>query len=165
MPDKPELTAADELAHPTGEGDYWGESWYLDFTNTEGTLGGYVRLGLYPNLGKAWYWACLVGAGRDLVTVIDHEVPLPKAPSLEIRTEGLWADHIVETPFDHFTIGCEAFGIRVDDPAETYRGLRGERVPLGLDLEFETDGGVYDWPAATRYEIPCRVHGEILVGD
>ena len=30
----------------------WGESWYFDFTNREGTLGGYVRLGLYPNLGR-----------------------------------------------------------------------------------------------------------------
>ena len=67
---------------PTRPGDerLWGESWYFDFIDRDGTLGGYVRLGLYPNLGVAWYWACLVGEGRPLVTVIDHEVPLPKAP-------------------------------------------------------------------------------------
>ena len=58
----------------------WGESWYFDFTDRAGTLGGYVRLGLYPNLGVAWYWACLVGEGRPLVTVIDHEVALPEGP-------------------------------------------------------------------------------------
>jgi len=56
-------TAADERRHePEGE-TYWGESWYLDFTDEAGGLGGYVRLGLYPNLGVAWYWACLVGEG------------------------------------------------------------------------------------------------------
>ena len=31
--------------------------------------------------GTAWYWACLVGEGRPLVTVIDHEVPLPAGRS------------------------------------------------------------------------------------
>lgn len=160
------LEQADELPHEPGEERLWGESWYFDFANREGTLGGYVRLGLYPNLGVAWYWACLVGEGRPLVTVIDHEVPLPTAPSLEVRAEGLWADHTVETPFEHMTLGCEAFAVAVDDPKEVYGGLRGERVPFGLDLEWETDGaGVYPWPATTRYEVSCTVHGEILVGD
>ena len=100
-----------------------------------------MRLGLYPNLGVAWYWACLVGEGRPLVTVIDHEVALPKAPSLEIRADGLWADHIVETPFDHMTLGCEAFAVARRRPG---RGLR--RPPrrpgaFGFDLEWETDRG------------------------
>jgi hypothetical protein len=161
-----QLTPSDELTHPPGPERLWGESWYLDFTNREGTLGGYVRLGLYPNLGVAWYWACVVGEDRPLVTVIDHEVPLPKAPSLEIRSEGLWADHTVETPYDHLSIGCEAFAISVDDPTEVYGDLRGDRVPFGLDLEWETDrGGVYPWIGTTRYEVSCNVHGEILVGD
>ena len=79
MPDAAvELAPADERAHPPGEERLWGESWYFDFTDRAGTLGGYVRLGLYPNLGVAWYWACLVGEGRPLVTVIDHDVRLPR---------------------------------------------------------------------------------------
>ena len=158
-------TEADEGRHPKGDEEFWNESWYFDFTNAEGTLGGYVRLGLYPNMGAAWYWGCLVGEGRPLVTVIDHEVPLPPAKSMEIRTEGLWADHTVETALDHMTLGCEAFATGVDDPSEVYGPLRGDRVPFGLDLEWETDGGTYVYPYVTRYEIPCRVHGEILVGD
>lgn len=161
-----ELTAADELAHPPGSERLWGESWYFDFSNREGTLGGYVRLGLYPNLGVAWYWACLVGEGRRLVTIIDHEVPLPTAPSLGVRADGLWADHHVETPFEHMSLSCEAFAIAVDDPAEVYGDPRGERLPFGFDLEWETDGGgVYPWIGTTRYEVSCAVHGEILVGD
>ena len=60
----------DEGRHPPGPEQFWNESWYLDWTNEAGTLGGYVRLGLYPNLtperGAAWYWACVVGEGRPL---------------------------------------------------------------------------------------------------
>lgn len=161
-----QLAATDEHAHPPGDERLWGESWYFDFASRDGSLGGYVRLGLYPNLGVAWYWACLVGEGRPLVTVIDHEVQLPTAPSLEIRAEGLWADHTVETPFEHMTLGCEAFAVSVDDPVEVYGDLRGERVPFGFDLEWETDrGGLYPWIGTTRYEVSCNVHGEILVGD
>ena len=160
------LTAADERYHPTGEGLWWGESWYFDFASTDGSLGGYVRIGVYPHQSAAWYWACLVGEGRPLVTVVDHDLVPPRRPSLEIRGDGLWADHTVEVPFDHMTLGCEAFALRLDDPAEAYGPMRGERVPFGLDLEWDTDGGAYLYPpGTTRYEVPCRVHGEVLVGD
>ncbi len=160
------LAAADELYHPPGEGPWWGESWYFDFATRDGSLGGYARLGLYPNQGVAWYWACVVGEGRPLVSVVDHDVSPPRAPSLEIRADGLWADHNVETPFDHMTLGCEAFALGLGDPAEMYGSPRGDRVPFGLDLEWETDGAAYAYPpGTTRYEVPCRVHGEVLVGD
>ena len=161
---------ADEGTHPAGPEPLWSESYYLDFTAEDGSLGGYVRIGRYPNLGPSgviWYWACVVGPDRPLVTVIDHTVAFPsRSASLEVRNDGLWADHNVETPLDHFSLGLEAFGVALDDPADTYHGLRGERTALGFDLEWETDGIPFRWPAGIdRYEIPCRVHGEILVGD
>ena len=84
------LSAADERHHPPGDEPWWNESWYFDFATLDGRLGGYVRLGLYPNRGVAWYWACLVGPDRPLVTVIDHDVALPRAGSCELRSEGLW---------------------------------------------------------------------------
>ncbi len=101
------------------------------------------------------------------MTVIDHEVALPRsATSLEVRHDGLWADHTVETPNEHMSINLEAFGLQLDDPADVYGDARGERVPFGFELDFETDRAAYLWPPVTpRYEIPCRVHGEILVGD
>lgn len=157
----------DEARHEPGPDPLWSESYYLDFVDPKLGVAGYVRLGLYAGLGRAWYWACLVGPDRPLVTVIDHDVALPAPPSTEIRGEGLWADYIVETPLDHVTVGVEAFAVGVDDPAEVYLGdLRGDRVPFGLDLEWETDGGgTYPYPGVTRYEVPCRVHGEVLVGQ
>lgn len=158
---------ADEHRHPPGPEPLWNESYYFDFAADDASVGGYVRIGLYPNLGVAWYWGCVVGEGRDLVTVIDHSVPLPSSDrSLEVRTTGLWADHTCETPLEHFSLGLEAFGLRLDDPADVYGRLHGEQVPLGFDLEWETDGEGYAFPdPLDRYEIPCRVHGEILVGQ
>lgn len=164
MPPAHAADPADEARHAPTDKLLWSESWYLDFVDPERRIGGYVRLGLYPNLGTAWYWACVVGPDRPLVTVIDHEVPIPPGRSHEIRTEGLWADYTVETPLDHVSVGVEAFAVGVDDPAEVYGDLRGDRVPLGFDLEWETDGGTYAYPGVTRYEVPCRVHGEVLVG-
>lgn len=154
----------DEGRHRPGSERFWSESWYLDFFDEAGTLGGYVRLGFYPQLGTCWYWGCLVGEGRPLVTVVEHDVPIPPAPSLEVRAEGLWADHTVETPLDHMTLGCEAFALGLDDPAGVYDASFGDRVPFGLDLEWETDGGTYAYPGVSRYEVPCRVHGTVLVG-
>lgn len=159
------VPATDEGSHPPSGDDLWNESYYLDFVDPEQRIAGYVRLGVCAGLGTAWYWACVVGEGRPLVTVIDHDVPLPKAPSREIRTEGLWADYTVETALEHVSVGVEAFAVGVDDPAEVYGDLRGDRVPLGFDLEWESDGGAYAYPGVTRYEVPCRVHGELLIGS
>ena len=158
---------ADEQTHPAGPELLWNESFYFDFTAADGSIGGYVRIGRYPNLGVIWYWACVVGPDRPLVTVIDNAVPFPsRYDSLELRSDGLWADHHAETPLEHFTLGLEAFGVALDDPAETYHGLRGDRTALGFDLEWDTDGTPFRWPVGLdRYEIPCRVHGEILVGN
>src|SRR5439155_332214 len=63
---------SDEGRHEPTTDPLWNESWYFDFATPDGALGGYVRLGLYPNQRTAWYWAYLVGEGRPLVAVRDH---------------------------------------------------------------------------------------------
>ena len=75
------------------------------------------------------------------------EVPLPTSPSLEIRSHGLWAEHIGTHPLERWQVANEAPGVAVDDPAELYRpgGARGDLVPMGLDLEWETDGEPYHY--------------------
>ena len=157
---------ADEQRHTPDDDPLWNESYYFDWFTEDLTLGGYVRIGFYPNMGKVWYWACLVGPDRPLVTVIEHDVALPASPtSLEIRHEGLWADHVVEDPLEHMSLNLEAFAVSIDDPAEAYGDLRGERVPFGFELDWFTDRAAYLWPPVTpRYEIPCRVHGVVLLG-
>jgi hypothetical protein len=97
---------------------------------------------------RATYRAELFVDGA-LVLVDDDDVPLPKGALLEVRADGLWAELVCETPDEHWGFGLEAFGLRYDDPAEALVSDRAERVPVGLDLEWET---------------PDRVIGEILVG-
>ena len=165
--ERPVVDAADEGLHAPETALLWNESWYFDFSAFDGSIGGWVRLGLYPNLQRAWYHAFVCGPGRPTVAVTDLEVPLPAAPSLEIRTHGLWAEHIGTHPLERWQVANEAQGVAVDDPAEMYRpsGARGDLVPMGLDLEWETDGEPYHYGYTTRYEIPCLVHGEILLGS
>jgi len=159
------VDAADEGRHASEKDVLWNESWYFDFATADGSLGGYVRLGLYPNQRTAWYWAYLVGDGRPLVAVRDHEVAIPKGRTLEVRAEGLWAQLVCETALEHWSLGLEAFGVALDDPADAYRGERGDRTALGLDLEWEAVGPAQMSAGLPRYEQACEVHGEVLVGD
>ena len=161
-------TPADEARHPAGEGEYFNESWYFDFSRADGT-GGYVRLGLYPNQGVAWYWAYVVSPDHGLLAVRDHEVALPKGDQLDVRADGLWGELVCETQMEHWGIGLEAFGVRLESPGDAYNGERGERIPVGLDIEWEAYSPVYDYPypdghLGAHYEHAGIVHGEILIG-
>ena len=164
--DRPPVEAADEGRHEPGPEQLWSESWYFDFVDGDGGIAGWFRLGLYPNLGVAWYHAFLCGPDRPTVAVIDVEAQIP-ASTLELRSHGLWADHVCETPLDHWSLANEAFGVSVASPADLYApgDVRGDLVPFGIDLEWETDGEPYHYGFTTRYEIPCRVHGEVALGD
>jgi hypothetical protein len=153
-----------ERRHRPGDGPWWQEAWWFDFVSVDGRLGGVVRLALLPHQGVSWYWAGLVGAGRPLVSVVDDEAPLPPT-ALEVRAEGLWCDHTCEAPLDHWTIGLEAFGVALDDPAEAWRRAVGDRVALGLDLEWEATGPPWAPADGAGYSLPCTVVGQVLVGS
>ncbi len=137
-----------------------GEVGALDFARADG-IGGFVRLELRPRENIAWYWAYLVGPEIGLVVVRDHEVALPRA-GLEIRADGLWAELICETPGEHWSFGLEAFGLRLDEPADALApgGEIGQRVAVGLDIEWEIAPG----PNGGAQPGLGDVRGEILIG-
>ncbi len=157
----------DEGRHPPGDEQYWNESWYFDVASTDGSRGGYVRIGLYPSLDSVWYWACLVEEDGQLVMAVDHGLPLPASESsLEVRGSALWANHVCEEPYQRWSLGLETHALVLDDPREAYaEEPRGERVPFGFELEWESEGAPFAYAVTPRYEIPCRVRGEFLLGD
>lgn len=87
--------------------------------------------------------------GHKPVAVIEREVPA-FVPGRAIRAPGLWLS-ITEESAGHWSIGFEAFGLKLDDPADVV----GVPIPVGLDLEWEDDPD----PSS------CLVTGEVLVGD
>lgn len=148
---------------PADADSSWADVVELDFFAPDASFGGFAVMGLYPRSKQGWFWAAVVGDDRPLVLVVDDELPLPAAPNLEVRSSGIWTDLIPQVPLVHYTVGLEAFGVGIDNPDDVFTGLRGDLTPMGFDLEWETegDGWLLDSPG---FELPCRAHGEILLG-
>ena len=155
--------AADEGRHAPGPEELFNESWYFDVSAEDGSLGAYVRIGLYPNLGVAWYTAFVCGPGRPTVAVVDLEAPLPEGDALRCATDRFTADHVCEAPLERFRVTLAGTGEAHDDAAALLRDEPGRPVDVALDLVWETDGAPYAYRLATRYEIPCRVSGTLRI--
>lgn len=156
-------TPADEGRHDDAPG---AESW--GFELVAGGASGVVRVTLDPGHGRT---ACLVDlvlpvVGR--VIVADEDVPTPRPyAGLDLRTDGLWASLYCETPFEHWTLGLEAFGLRVDgdvDESGSWDTLVGERIPVGFDLEWELRGPPEPLVDGAGYAQAGAMTGEVLVG-
>ena len=181
-----DLPAALERRHapPPGAGDAaaWREAFDVAFWTPRGTFGGHLTLLIGPG-PRCCYWTSVLEEGHPVVTVVEHDVAVPRAPGgLEVRAQGLWADQNCEEPFVHWSYGLEAFALRVDRPEDAIGDGRGERVGLGYDLEWEAvqgeppvplaPSGAPELAAAARdthafqggYRQPGHFHGEILVG-
>jgi hypothetical protein len=141
------------------------EAWGFEWGSADGH-GGFVRLALHREERVAWYWAYLLRPDGGPVVVRDHEVTLPRGRALEIRADSLWSELVCETPGEHWSIGLEAFGVRLDRAADALDGEIGERIALGYDFEWETSGDSYasEFGGVAYDEQPGVVHGEVLLG-
>jgi hypothetical protein len=155
--------AADEGRHEPGGEQLWNESWYFDVVSADGMLGAWVRIGLYPNLGVAWYTAYVCGPQRATLAVVNLRAPLPGRDSLATVSERLRADHICEEPLRRFHVTLDASAEVHEDASAFLRGEPGAPTDVELDLVWETEGLPYSYRLTTRYEIPCVVHGVIRV--
>jgi hypothetical protein len=161
-----DLVAEDEGRHPSGPEELWGESWYLDWAAADASYGGYVRLGLYPNLGRSWWWIALVGATRPLVLVVDHDLPCAAGDgALAPSAGGTSVDVSWSEPFGRFRVRSTATGVELADPALAFHGLDGPRVPVSLDLEWASRADAFPYAMTTRYEISSWVTGTVRIGD
>ena len=160
-----QLSAADEELHAPGPELLWNESYYFDFAAPDGSLGGYVRLGLYPNWGRAWYWACVVRPGRPAVMTADNAAALPAAGTTGLSTESLDATQEITSPLRSARVRLNATAAVLPQTAAASGDLSpAEPIRLALDLEWTTVGGVYPYKDLPRYEIPCQVTGSVRLG-
>jgi hypothetical protein len=161
-----QLAAADEELHPPGPERLWNESYYFDFVAPDGSVGGYIRLGLYPNWDRAWYWACVVRPGQPAVLVADDAVPMPADGCTTVGTAAITAAQQITHPLRTAKVSLHATAAVLSDPAAAYGDLAdAATVRLAMDLDWITDGGVYPYKDLPRYEIPCRVTGTIRVDE
>jgi hypothetical protein len=162
-------TAADEGLHRIEPDELFNESWYFDFSRDDG-VGGYVRLGLYPNLGVAWWWAYLMTPDR-LIAVRTHDAPLPSGDALRIKAGALDANLTCVEPMQRWRLEMEATGLELEHPADGYRGEPGPKVPVSFDLTWDALGGVFDYPTGGghayggHYQHAGRVEGSIRLGS
>lgn len=134
----------------------------LDFVARDTSVAGWLRLEVRPRLGVTRFLAAVLVADEDPVVVVDFELPAPRT-AFEFRAPGVWTEFCCETPLDHWTVGLEAFGLRVDPAQIVTPETFGERVPVGLDLDLDTVGAPDG--DASAFTIDVRVHGEVLVAD
>lgn len=137
-------------------------TWSLAFDDGQGHTG-LIELTLpmqdAPAGASCSFRATLTVPGVGVIAVHDDDVPAPRnakssAASLEIRTEGLWAEMLCETPGEHWSFGLEAFGLRFDTAEEAATSDVGDRIAVGYDLEWET---------ALDGETADHVRGDLLV--
>jgi thiamine kinase-like enzyme len=155
----------DEPSHEPGEELLWNESWYFDVVAEDASLGAYVRLGHYPNLGVSWYTAFVCGPGRPTFAVVDFAAPAPTGDDLEVCTPLLRASQRCAVPLQRFDVSLAATAQAHADAAGLLHGATGDATPLELELRWETDGEPFGYRMTTRYEIPCLVSGWIRAGD
>ena len=140
----------------------WNESWYFDFADPGGGIGGWIRLGLYPNQRTAWINALLCGPDMPTVAINDFEAVLPDDPG-EVHTDAADLGLTATQPLQTYRAKLRGQGESYDDPAALLRGESGRPVELTMDLVWTTAGTPYQYRITPRYEIPCTVAGTVTV--
>lgn len=155
------MNDAREGDHTPTSDPAWHEAHRLDAVFPAARVALSLLITKYPHRGHATFHGAMIRLGSDPVVVVEFEVSLPSR-GWEIRASGLWADHICETPMDHWSYGLEAFGLAIDDPGELLGNALGDRVPLGWELEFEARALAQSTGAESRYGQIGSVHGLLL---
>lgn len=156
----------DEPRHQPDSDDLWNESYYADFVQADGSWGGWLRLGLYPNRTVAWWTTWIVGPDRSGVCSVDYRLPVPADRGLVVEDAATRIEIDLARPLSAFRIAATAPAQVLDRPADVYDGVEGKAAQLEVDLTWATEGSPYHYDLTTRYEIPCTVTGTVTIdGD
>ncbi len=154
--------ADDEGPHQATDDPLWNESWYFDFADVGSSIGGWIRLGRYPNQRIAWVNALLCGPDMPTVAINDFEAAMPDDAGA-VRTDAFNLALAASEPLQTYRVTVQGQGQAYDDPAALLRGESGTPVDLAMDLVWTTTGTPYKYRITPRYEIPCTVSGAVTV--
>jgi hypothetical protein len=156
--------AEDEDPHGATDEPLWNESWYFDFADNGQGLGGWIRLGVYPNEGSAWINALVCGPDMATVAINDFRAAVPDDVGA-VRTDQVELTLDASEPLQTYRVRVRAQGQAYDDPAALLRGEKGKPVEVTMDLVWSTAGAPYLYRITPRYEIACTVSGTVTVDD
>jgi hypothetical protein len=155
----------DEARHIPDAEDLWNESYYCDFVRADGSLGGWLRLGLYPNREVAWWTAWIVRPGHAGISSVNYAMPVPPENGLVSESvDGERVEIDLRRPLEEFRlVASNLMGKEFADPADAYTDSHWQPRLLDIDLTWTTDGIPYHYDLTTRYEIPCLVTGTVTI--
>ena len=156
-------TDDEEARHSPGPEKWWGESWYFDFVASDGSVGGYCRLGLYPNRDASWFWFHTTGGGLSTVQIRDHALACPNGEISELGA-GDWRSTLKRGP-DGWNITLNGEGLALKNPLEALGSEAGDPVDIEAELAWVDRGPVFRYDVTTRYEQTCRVAGRLRLGE
>ncbi len=155
----------DESRHTPDAEELWNESYYCDFVNADGSLGGWLRLGLYPNRKVAWWTTWIVRPGHPGISSVNYVMPVPPANGLVSENEdGERVEIDLRRPLEEFRLAAShLMGKEFASPEDAYTDTHWQPRLLDVDLTWTTDGIPYHYDLTTRYEIPCLVTGTVTI--
>ena len=155
----------DEARHAPDAEDLWNESYYCDFVKADGSIGGWLRLGLYPNRRVAWWTAWIVRPGHPGIASVSYEMPVPPENGLVSESEdGERVEIDLRRPLEEFRLAAShLMGKEFARPEDAYSDTHWQPLLLDVDLTWTTDGVPYHYDLTTRYEIPCLVTGTVTI--
>lgn len=149
---------ADEGRHPGSPVEAW---WW--WAHDQGcTAGLFVGFEIHTLAGRTRfdYWAGLARAGQPYLYIEELDGSDLRA-GLEIKPPEMWADHVCDVAFRQWSIGNEAHGVLLDDPASVWQRPYGDRVPVTFDIEWYS---IADPQPLTPPVLP-GVHGYTQQGE
>jgi len=157
------VRGADEFRHDKTDERFWNESIYLDLIDASGAIGGYVRLGLYPNEQRAWWTAAVTFEDRGPVVSGIYDFAVEPGPEFSCDRGSDQVRYLVHEPLERVQVLSATSAKAYDTAADAYDPSAGRGVFLEIDLTWETAGTPFHYAVTTRYEIPCTASGTVTI--
>jgi hypothetical protein len=126
-------SAADESEHSGVAVEAW---WFWGFAEDH-------RAGVFVGMelrGRRYdYWAGLIRVDEPYLYIEELD-GADRREGLEIKPAQMCADAVCDVPFQQWSIGNEAHGVLLDNPAEAWRRAYGTLVPVTFDIEWYAAG-------------------------